>query len=497
MKTLILTILCSVVLSMHAQQWGNQHDGTYVNPILPADYSDPDAIRVGDDYYMVASDFHFMGMQVLRSRNLVDWTVVTQIYHRLDYPGWNENKHYAGGSWAPSIRYHGGRYWVYFCTPDEGLFMASAERAEGPWTPLCMVKKVEKWEDPCPFWDNEGNAYLGHSVHGAGPIIVHRMSADGTQLLDDGVEVYRGPVAEGTKFYVRNGWTYLCIPEGGVSTGWQTCLRSRSVYGPYERKIVLEQGSTAVNGPHQGSLIEGKDGRWWFLHFQESSPLGRIVHLQPVRWKDDWPLIGQDYDGNGIGEPVRGWTMPGESTSDSILMSDSFDKPILNPIWQWNHNPDGKAWKLQNGSLITSARKSPSFIDARNTLTQKIMGYHALASVTIHLKGMADGQRTGLACMGKINHLMGVAKKKGQLWLYEERHGKVVWEQPYTGTRLTIYLHINTHENVFSFECDGTRGSDFHMQNGFWKGARVALFNYNTENNKGISIFENFNYESK
>ena len=141
-------------------KWGDQGDGTYINPVLNADYSDPDVIRVGKKYYMVASDFHFMGMQVLESDDMVNWKIISQIYDRFDLPLWDSNMRYAGGSWAPSIRYHDKKFWVYFCTPHEGLFMSTAENPEGPWSPLHCVKAVEKWEDPCPLWDDDGQAYL-------------------------------------------------------------------------------------------------------------------------------------------------------------------------------------------------------------------------------------------------------------------------------------------------------------------------------------------------
>ena len=310
-------------------RWGDQGDGTYRNPVLNADFSDPDIIRVGTKYYMVASDFHFIGMQVLESDDMVNWRYVSQIYSRFDEPGWDENNHYAGGSWAPAIRYHKGLFYVYFCTPDEGLYMSTAKDARGPWSPLHLVKRVKKWEDPCPLWDDDGNAYLGRSQWGAGPIIIHKMSADGRQLLDEGVTVYTGPVAEGTKFLKRNGYYYLVIPEGGVGQGWQTVLRSRSIYGPYERRIVLEQGTTNVNGPHQGALVDTPDGQWWFYHFQETPILGRVVHLQPVHWQDDWPLMGVDYDGNGVGEPVAEWKSPLPSQPVELQMNDDFSGPTL------------------------------------------------------------------------------------------------------------------------------------------------------------------------
>lgn len=319
MKKHLLIFLCFIsnVLVLLAQgtpgQWGDQGNGTYINPILNADYSDPDVIRVGDKYYMVASDFHFLGMQVLESADMVNWKLISQIYHRFDFPGWNDNQQYAGGAWAPAIRYHDNKFWVFFCTPKEGLFMSNAINPTGPWSPLHLVEKVEKWEDPCPFWDEDGQAYLGRSRHGAGPIIIHKMSADGTRLLDEGTTVYTGPVAEGTKIFKKDGFYYLSIPEGGVGTGWQTILRSKNIYGPYEKKVVLEQGSTTINGPHQGAIVDTPDGQWAFFHFQHHDALGRVVHLQPMHWENGWPVIGVDLDRNGTGEPVYVWQKPIES----------------------------------------------------------------------------------------------------------------------------------------------------------------------------------------
>lgn len=381
MKKIFTILLLAIAVSLQAQHWGDQGNGTFCNPILPTDLSDPDVIRVGDRYYMVASDFHFLGMQILESSDMVNWHVVTQLYDRFDFPGWDTMEHYAGGSWAPSIRWHDGRFRVYFCTPDEGLFMTSAERPEGPWSKLLLVKAVKKWEDPCPFWDEDGKAYLGHSLYGAGPIIIHRMSEDGTRLLDEGTTVYTGPVAEGTKIHKWNGYYYMSIPEGSVCCGWQTILRSNSIYGPYERKVVLEQGTTVINGPHQGALVDTPDGNWWFYHFQEWSPLGRIVHLQPVRWADGWPLIGIDLDGNGIGEPVTEWKMPlGSSSRNEIgkaVWKDGFGGQTMKPEWQWNHNPQHEAWSLSrnNGKLTLQALQAPDFIHARNTLTLRTIGY--------------------------------------------------------------------------------------------------------------------------
>ncbi len=502
LKNILLTLLATTaVLTANAQQrpdWGDQGNGTYKNPVLNADYSDPDVIRVGDTYYMVASDFHWTGMQLLESKDLVNWAFVSQVYRRFDLPGWDTNSHYAGGSWAPSIRYHDGRFWVFFCTPDEGLFMTTATDPRGPWQPLHCVRQIAKWEDPCPFWDDDGQAYLGRSRHRAGPIIVHRMSADGRQLLDDGVTVYTGPVAEGTKFLKRNGYYYLVIPEGGVGTGWQTVLRSRNIYGPYEKRVVLEQGSTSVNGPHQGALVDTPDGQWWFLHYQETRPNGRVVHLQPARWKDDWPLIGVDIDGNGIGEPVSVWTKPLPDTTPSLPQtSDEFDG-TLGLQWQWCHNPVDDHWSLteRKGRLTLHTIQADSMKLCRSLLTQKVTGYEGTATLVLEADQTA-GLRTGLALTGKTFCGIGLSDEG----VYTEQGGRYTLLRRGKVRRLWLRVDMDSRQNrhQFYYSTDGKRyqpaGEPFALQPGYWKGIRVGLYAYSTTGNSGTVSFDRFQYD--
>ena len=488
--------------------WGDLGNGYFRNPVLLADYSDPDAIRVGDRYYMVASDFHFMGMQVLESEDLVNWRLISQIYSRFDLPGWDTNEHYSGGSWAPSIRYHDGRYYVYFCTPDEGLFMSTATNPAGPWEPLHCVKAVFHGEDPCPFWDEDGQAYLGHSLWGAGPIILHKMSADGKELLDDGVTVYQGPIAEGTKIHKWDGYYYLSIPEGGVSGGWQTILRSKDIYGPYERRIVLQTGSTDINGPHQGSILDTPFGEWWFLHFQDRGALGRVVHLQPMRWEDGWPVMGQDYDGNGIGEPVPIWNKPlsAKNTKRELpASSDDFKSAELGLQWQFNHNPRNEGWSLtrRRGSLAIDGLEAPSFKMAHNTLSQKLMGYHGSYTVLMDLDDLADGQKAGLACMGAENFCIGVSLTQGRQALFFEKEGEILDTTPLKANKIWLRLCFDVNAGTdgfyFSFSSDGKTfqrfGNAFTARNGFWKGARPALFSYNTIAPAGTAWFRKFEFQ--
>ncbi len=471
--------------------WGDQGNGTYRNPVLNIDFSDPDVIRVGHKYYMVASDFHFLGMQVLESDDMVNWQYISQIYNRFDEPGWNKNKHYAGGSWAPAIRYHDGLYYVYFCTPEEGLYMSTAKDPHGPWAPLHLVKRVPKWEDPCPFWDEDGQAYLGRSKHGAGPIIVHRMSADGKQLLDEGTTVYEGPIAEGTKFMKRNGYYYLIIPEGGVGTGWQTVLRAKNIYGPYERKIVLEQGSTKVNGPHQGALVDTPDGSWWFYHFQEIPVIGRVVHLQPVRWQDDWPLMGVDYDGNGIGEPVSEWQKPIPSSLHFLPQTDDdFNSPTLGLQWQWNHNPVDTHWSLKEreGWFTLKAMPADSLKLCRNMLTQKVVGYQ---SESITLLTASGNCYAGLFCSGNTFRGVGLCEKG--VFVEAHRKRKVVLKGQFAKLWVRVQNDCVANRHQFSYSTDGIHfikiGDAFPMRSGYWKGIRVGVFCYGKSGNASFDEF--------
>lgn len=486
--------------------WGDQGNGTYINPVLYADYSDPDVIRVGNKYYMVCSEFSNMGMPVLQSDDMVNWTIIAQVFSRLDFPGYDHLQRYGRGSWAPAIRFHDHRFYLYFSTPDEGLFMSTATDAAGPWAPLIRVHAGPKWEDPCPFWDEQdGQAYLGHSRTGAGPIIIHKMSPDGTTLLDSGVTVYTGPNAEGTKLFQLDGYYYISIPEGGVSKGWQTVLRSKNIYGPYEKKVVLEKGTTNINGPHQGALVATAGGQWWFYHFQSDGAMGRVLHLQPVLWQDGWPLIGADLDHNGIGEPVYVWKkpeIPGAHPIQAPQTDDEFSTATLGLQWESNHNPVSDAWSLTQkpGWFCLHALQADSFFHARNTFTQKIMGTTGEITTRLDPSGLADGQQAGLCAMSSIYALIGARKKEGRLWIIFD-DGKAPLEKEIRSgmVYLKMQLRMNENKSQCLYSLDGKTwqpfGPPFETKFGFWKGTRVGLFSYNTLREGGTAAFDWFHYD--
>ena len=492
---LIVLIPAGIVAGRSSKSltWGDQGDGTYRNPILKSDYSDPDIIRHGDDFYLIASDFHFVGIQVLHSRDLVNWKVIGQVFDRLTMSSrYDEMKGYSQGTWAPTIRYHEGEFYIFVCTPYDGLFMWHAKDPAGPWSETVTVKAVEKWEDPCPFWDDDGQAYMVHSYLGAGPLILHKMSVDGTRLLDEGKEIYRGKVAEGPKLFKRNGYYYISLPEGGVETGWQTVLRSRNIYGPYERKEVFPARS-----PHQGGLVELKNGDWWFLSFKSSGYLGRICYLNPVRWgDDDWPVFGDS------GRPVDGGKKPDVGRKYPMVQpqtSDEFRSAVLSPIWQWNHNPVPEAWSLtaRRGWLRLTALPAAELSLARNTLTQKLWDSAGLIDIKMDTHRMRDGQRAGFAFMGGSTFgWIGVGQENGMR--------KILWDKaegPVLQGNSVWFRGINNGDTgLLLYSLDGRTyvdtGVSFRLIFKQWKGSRISIFSYGPDGGSADFDYVRYRYDS-
>ena len=343
-----------------SQTWNPNCENEYINPIINADYSDPDVCRVGDDFYMTSSSFcSFPGLQILHSTDLVNWELIGTAL--TDYPGtewgeeevqaWRTTPQHGNGVWAPAIRYHNGEFYIYCGDPDRGIFMVKTSDPRGRWDAPVWVVKAKGYIDPCPLWDDDGNAYLSHGCAGSraghkSVLFVAPMSPDGTHLLAQSRIVYDGhetqPTIEGTKFYKKDGKYYIFSPAGGVATGWQVVLRADNPFGPYEEKVVMAQGNSPINGPHQGAWVETENGEHWFIHFQDKDAYGRVVHLQPMEWTaEGWPIIGVDPDGDGVGEPVERFRKPALKSSGIFqpAESDTFDSIGLGLQWQWQSVP--------------------------------------------------------------------------------------------------------------------------------------------------------------
>jgi beta-xylosidase len=492
---------------------------TYSNPILFADYSDPDVLRVGDDFYMISSTFEFVpGIPILHSRDLVHWEIIGHVVSRLTMNPAYEMKggtRYGGGIWAPSVRFHSGLFYVYFPTPDEGIFVATAPSMTGPWTAPEVVLAGPGLEDPCPFWDDDGNAYLVHSRKGAGPLILHRMSADGKHLLDAGRVIVDDPVhlptLEGPKFYKRDGWYYIFAPMGGVSTGDQVVLRAKNIYGPYEARHVLTQGSTQVNGPHQGGWVDAPDGRAWFLHFQQRGAHGRIVWLEPMRWQNDWPLMGTTAlnttsTQGSVGEPVLSAPLPVIVPGAEHLRpqtSDEFNRPTLSPLWEWNHDPDNARWSLtaRPGYLRLQPTAAPDLYHARNTLTETMQDQSLEVTTRMDTTYMVDGDRAGLSAFDRSLSGIGLRQNHGSKSFFFSARGQNQEGPTLPSGVNSVYfrLRVNVDQATYFFSVDGKHfdplGSPVQLVFSWWKGARPALFAYNplTES-KGYADFDWVHY---
>lgn len=506
-----------------AQPWvADQGDGTYKNPVLFADYSDPDVIRVGDDYYMVSSSFNCMpGIPVLHSKDLVNWEIINHVYDSLPLERYDKPQH-GEGSWAPSIRYHEGRFYVYFCTPHDGLFMATTEDPAKDWK-LHFVEAVEVWEDPCPLWDDDGNAYLVRGKVCANELYLHKMSPDGKKILDNGKMIYKDmkmqPVIEGPKFRKKDGYYYILAPAGGVPKGWQTVLRSKNIYGPYEDKIVLHQGTTSTNGPHQGGLVETQSGDWWFMHFQDRGLYGRIVHLQPVEWKDGWPEMGEDINDDGIGEPVSSHKKPYQGNQYKVKvpqMSDEFDGENLGLQWQWHANPKSHWYSLManKGNIRLNAVKNYTqngnlwFVP--NLLLQKFPAPVFSATTRISFHGDQLNDRAGLVIIGKSWGYISLTKKENgtEIGVYEGFRDKCEDQTSSVQRAMidesTCYLKVTVNERGlchFSYSTDGENftnlGRAIQADAGVWIGAKVGVFclNPNIQQSEGYADVDWFRVE--
>ena len=499
----------NIDVQMRSNVWvADNGDGTYKNPILHADYSDPDAIRVGDDFYMTSSSFNCIpGLPILHSKDLVNWKLIAYALPKQPPFDVFDKPQHGNGVWAPCIRFHDDEFYIYYPDPDYGIYMIKAKDPKGPWSEPLLVKGGKGLIDPSPLWDDDGQAYLVHAFAGSragvkSVLMVSRMEPDGTKLLGDEVMVFDGhkdqPTVEGPKLYKRNGYYYIFAPAGGVPTGWQLILRSKNVFGPYEGKIVLEQGSTPINGPHQGAWVTTQTGEDWFIHFQDKEAYGRIVHLQPMSWKNDWPVMGVDKDGNGIGEPVLTYKKPNVGQVYPIVTppeSDEFNSSRLGLQWQWHANSQ-LTWGFPSGHLgffrlncIPKPENFMNFWTVPNLLLQKFPAEEFMATTKLTFNHHADGEEVGLIVMGEDYQYVSLKQEAGKLVArvvncHGARTGgaeKELFRQEFTGN--TVYFRVKVTEGAicsFSFSENGKKftnaGEPLHAVPGRWIGAKVGFF---------------------
>jgi len=494
-------------------------DGTYTNPILHADYSDPDVARIGDDYYMTASSFNTSpGLPILHSKDMVNWKLINYALPKQVPTQTFEVPQHGNGVWAPSIRTHNNELYIYWGDPDFGIYMVKTSDPKGNWENPVLVMEGKGLIDPSPLWDEDGKAYLVHAYAGSRAgvkslLTVNKMNEEGTKVLDAGRHVFDGhdahPTVEGSKFYKRNGYYYIFAPAGGVATGWQLILRSKDIYGPYDEKVVLEQGKTSINGPHQGAWVETPEGEDWFYHFQDVDAYGRIVHLQPMIWENDWPVMGEDQDGNGIGEPVKTHEKPNVGKDYPIVTpmeSTEFDADSLGLQWQWQANPE-VVWhaKLPGKDYLRlfSIKVQDDYQNlwmTPNLLLQKFPAPDFTVTTKLKLfpQEAEKGKSAGLIIMGM---------DYATLTLTHDAEGYIIKQteaiNAIDGAEETTIVEkrIATNEVVFRVEIsapdamcqfsysengkDFTKvGKPFKAQPGKWIGAKVGLFSASTQESK-------------
>jgi beta-xylosidase len=529
MKKLITILLLLQSGLVPAQVWkADNRDNTYKNPVVNADYSDPDAIRVGEDYYMVSSSFnHVPGLPLLHSKDLVNWKLIGHALKRQPPVDHFSMVQHGGGVWAPSIRFHNNEFYIYYPDPDFGIYLTKAKKITGPWSDPVLIEAGKGLIDPCPLWDDNGKLYLVHAYAGSRAgiksiIVVKELNSDGTKVISDPVMVYDGhetdPTIEGPKFYKRNGYYYIFAPAGGVSTGWQLVLRSKNIYGPYERKVVMDQGATPVNGPHQGAWVSTTIGEDWFLHFQDKDAYGRVVHLQPMIWKNDWPVIGTDKDGDGKGEPVLHYQKPKTAKTFPVAAppeSDEFNTNQLGLQWQWQANPQ-QFWTMPTAAgylrffSVQTAETVPSPWYYPNILGQKFPADEFTATTKFSFRPGWEGERFGFMVLGLDLAIISIIKKQdGNYISYSvcKEADKDKKETVQDGKRVNskdIYFRIKVTGGAlceFSYSEDGvsyiTVGEKFQAKPGKWVGAKLGLFfsRKNKTNDAGITDVDWFRIE--
>ena len=534
MRKTLLSLMALAAMTASAQYksevWSPDNgDGTYNNPVINADYSDPDVCvgPSGEDYYMTASSFQCTpGLPILHSRDLVNWEIVGYALKSLYEGDCKLTEHYnkvqhGNGVWAPSIRYHQGEYYIYWGDPDHGVYMVKTKDPAGEWEkPVCVIRG-KGYIDTTPLWDEDGRCYL---VNGwansrskfASVLTVREMSADGTQAIGQPVIVFDGNgtenrTCEGPKFYKRDGWYWIMCPAGGVPEGFQLAMRSKSPYGPYEAKKVLQQGKTAINGPHQGAWVHTKYGEDWFLHFQDKEAYGRVMHLNPVDWTTGWPVMGRK------GEPVATYKKPKASSTVVVnpVESDEFNAPTIGRQWQWQANYDEKfgvptafgTMRIYTHKLDTDWK---NLWPVPNMLLQKTPADEFTVTAKLRFTSKADGQMGGIIMMGH-NYQALVVRREGKefklliLTCQDADRGKAQQEELVATLKPTaedkidykpgihedIYLRLqvsNAEAGVahggkplvsFAWSQNGKKftpcGSQYEMKQGKWIGAKFGF----------------------
>lgn len=534
----ILSLAMLLLVSIATMAEGRQASG-YRNPILYADVPDVSLVHVGKYYYMVSTTMHLMpGCPVMRSKDLKTWQTVSYVFPRIDDAGRYsliDSTAYGQGQWASSIRYHKGRFYVWFTangSPYKG-FIYTAKKAEGPWT---LVARPPHFHDGSLFFDDDDRVYM---FHGTGHL---------TELTPDLQGIKKGGIdqqiferdkdeqglLEGSSAIKHNGKYYLCM----ISMDWsipsrvrrEVCYRADKITGPYEKHIILETPFEEFGGVGQGCLVPGDGGEWWAVIFQDRGGVGRVPCLMPVTWKDGWPMCG---DANG--KVPNDLSVPYQDMS-GICGSDDFSSKKLKLYWQWNHNPIDEAWSLteRRGFLrLKTARVVPNLFVAPNTISERMPGPASTGTVKLDVSNMRDGDVCGLAAFNGLSGELAILRtatgymlqQVADTALFKEpghaiagNHRTVLAEVPLDLSTVSTQ-HASLHQYVwlrchadfrhghdlatFAYSTDGKTfhsiGQPVKMVFNYrqmFMGSRYAIFNYATSQTGGYVDVDSFDLQT-
>ena len=538
----------------YGQSWtADNGNGTFTNPLFYDEFSDPDILRVGDDYYLAGTTMHTVpGLVILHSKDLVNWENISYCFDRFDFADdafslKNHQEIYGQGVWAPAIRYANGQFYVFTNINGKGLQCYTSKDIRGPWEHHNMQGRIY---DLSVLFDDDGKIY---AIHGYGEVKCTELKSDMCGPIEETERTIipeGNAVGEGHHMYKINGMYYL-ISTDYRPNGRTLCSRAKSIWGPYETITItadetfgyhaasltqvprgeqyrighdgtkfgipeVDKDATACTNIHQGGIVEDQSGQWWALLMMDFHSIGRTVTLAPITWKDGWPMLG--LEGN-LGRAPRTWLKPNVSGSSSVTKApynrhEDFNGKTLGRIWQWNHNPDDAKWSLKNGRLRLQSMPAEQLMWARNTLTQRVIGPTSIATVELYTKGLKDGDVAGLGNINVPCSWIGIVKDGKELVLrcFEQAINdttdiQLIPEQssptrslsPTTKISFRMVGDYDNDRAHYEYSLDGIhfqqvgREMPLSYQLISFQGSRHALFAFNHKGQKGgYAEFDNF-----
>ena len=535
------------LMTAHAQSWtADNGNGTFTNPLFYDEFSDPDILRVGDDYYLAGTTMHTVpGLVILHSKDLVNWENISYCFDRFDFDDdafslKNHKEIYGQGVWAPAIRYANGQFYVFTNINGKGLQCYTSKDIHGPWKHHNMQGRIY---DLSVLFDDDGKIY---AIHGYGEVKCTELKTDMSGPIDETERTIipeGNAVGEGHHMYKIGGMYYL-ISTDYRPNGRTLCSRSKSIWGPYETITItadetfgyhaapltqvpqgeqyrighdgtkfgipeVDKDATACTNIHQGGIVEDQSGQWWALLMMDFHSIGRTVTLAPITWKDGWPMLG--LEGN-LGRAPRTWLKPninaGVQPHAPYERSENFNGKTLGRVWQWNHNPDDNLWGLKNGRLRLQSMPAEQLMWARNTLTQRVIGPKSIVTVELFTKRMKDGDVAGLGNINVPCSWIGIVKDGKTLTLrcFEQATNDTIEVKSGEMKSEKLWLRmVGDYDKDcahYEYSFDGLqyqqlgRKMPLSYQLISFQGSRHALFAFNFKGkNGGYAEFDNFTVE--